>query len=146
MHRMRDLNLELRISDCRQERTRNHEKTKKPSFPLSSFRVFVFPLLLVLLVPVSNLAAQQLTADQQAEMVINSARKAYNERNLPFAVTRFREFLSKFPNHKDAASAHYGLALSLLELPEADFARSVEQLQPLAGHKSVAHPPTRPHL
>ena len=113
----------------------------KPPLAWLTLRVsFVFPLP-ILLALVSNLPAQQLTADQQAEMVLNSARKAFNEKNFPFAVTRFREFLAKFPNHKDAAAAHYGLALALLELPEADFREAVEHLQPLAANKGFTEYP-----
>src|SRR5438093_13314544 len=63
----------------------------------------------------------QVTPDQAADMVITSARKAYNEKNYPFAVARFKEFLGKYPNHKDAPSARYGLALALLESPERDY-------------------------
>lgn len=85
--------------------------------------------------------AQQLTPDQQADMVLNSARKAYNERNFPFAVTRFREFLAKFGNHKEAPSARYGLALSLLDSPEKDYQAALEQLQALAGMKEFPQHP-----
>jgi TolA-binding protein len=83
----------------------------------------------------------QVTPDQQAVMLLDSARRAYNEKNYPFAVTRFREFLGKFGNHKEAPSAHYGLALCLLEGPERDYNGAVEQLQPLLGSKDVPEYP-----
>jgi TolA-binding protein len=86
-------------------------------------------------------APAQVTADQAADMVLNSARKAYNEKNYPFAVTRFREFLAKYGNHKEVPRARYGLALSLLELPEKDYNAAIEQLQPLAGNKDLAEQP-----
>src|SRR5262249_8578358 len=59
----------------------------------------------------------QVTPDQAAEMILNSARKAYNEKAYPVAVARFREFLAKFAGHKDAPQARYGLALALVDGP-----------------------------
>jgi TolA-binding protein len=84
---------------------------------------------------------QQLTPDQQAEMILSSARRAHNEKNYGFAATRFREFLAKFGNHKDAASARYGLALTLFETQPPDLPGALEQLQPLAGNKDFADYP-----
>src|SRR4051794_27993236 len=55
------------------------------------------------LLAITPLAAQ-MTPDQAADMLLTSARRAYNERNFPFAAARFREFLAKFGNHKDAAA------------------------------------------
>src|SRR5437764_10877508 len=76
----------------------------------------------------------QLTQDQAAALVLNSARKAYNEKNYTFAAARFREFLSKYGGHKDAPAARYGLALTLLDAKPKDYAGAVEQLQQLAGN------------
>jgi TolA-binding protein len=97
---------------------------------LSSFIVFA----------TAGLAAAQLTQDQQAEMTLSSARKAYNEKNYPFAASRFREYLSKFPNHKDANAARYGLALTLIDGPEKDRKHGdIQQLLvPLTSDKSFA--------
>src|SRR5882672_8058177 len=89
------------------------------------------PLLVMVLAPA---ALAQVTPDQQAEMILASARKACTERNYPFAAERFREFLQKFGGHAKAADARYGLALVLLEQPERDYAQAAEQLQPLAGN------------
>ena len=75
----------------------------------------------------------QVPADQAADMLLNSARKAYNERNYPFAAARFREFLAKYGGHKNAPAARYGLALALLDGPDKDYAAAADQLQPLAG-------------
>jgi len=58
-------------------------------------------------------ASAQVTPDQMAQMVLDSARKAYNEKNYPVAVQRFREFLAKFGNHKALPAARYGLAPAL---------------------------------
>src|SRR5260370_39646801 len=81
-------------------------------------------------------AAAQVTPDQQAEMLLTAARRAYNEKNYPFAIERFREFQAKFGNHKEANAARYGLALALLERPR-DYNAPVEQLPPRAGNKEI---------
>ena len=52
----------------------------------------------------------QVPPDQAADMLLGSSRKAYNERNYPFAADRFREFLQKFGGHASAPAARYGLA------------------------------------
>ncbi|HJT78055.1 MAG TPA: tetratricopeptide repeat protein [Gemmataceae bacterium] len=85
----------------------------------------------------------QVPQDQQARMLLDSARRAYNEKNYPFAVGRFREFLGKFGGHKEAPSAHYGLALCLIEGPDHDYNGAVEQLQPLLGNQAL---PDRPFI
>jgi len=83
----------------------------------------------------------QVAADQAADMLLSSARRAYNEKNFPFAAQRFKEFLDKFGNHKEAPSARYGLALALLDGPERDYQRALEALQPLAGMKEFPEHP-----
>src|SRR5206468_9503311 len=65
------------------------------------------------LVAAAALPAQN--PDQQAQMLLAGARRAYNEKNYPFAAARFRDFLSRFASHRDAPSARYGLALCLLD-------------------------------
>src|SRR5438105_3432827 len=82
-------------------------------------------------------APAQVTPEQAADMLLASARRAYNEKNYPFAADRFREFLAKYGNHKDVNAARYGLALALLDGPK-DYNGAVEQLQPLAGVKDFA--------
>lgn len=73
-------------------------------------------------------------------MTLTSAQKAFNEKNYPFAVARFREYLGKFPNHKDAALGRYGLALAQIEGPEKD--RNIGEVQQfltqLAADKNFA--------
>lgn len=89
-------------------------------------------------------AAAQMTPDQAAEMLLNSARKAYNEKNHPFAVTRFKEFLGKFGGHKLANDARYGLALALIEGPEKNeknFTEARDLLQGLANAKEFPEQP-----
>src|SRR5713226_1352813 len=120
-------------------RARNDESSRKRD-PGSSQLTVAMSLLLVLF-SISISYGQQLTPDQQAEMVLSSARRAYSEKNYGFAVTRFREFLAKFGNHKDAPSARYGLAIALFEIQPPDVQGALEQLQPLAGNKDFADYP-----
>ncbi|MFL5240653.1 MAG: tetratricopeptide repeat protein [Gemmataceae bacterium] len=96
--------------------------------------IFSAALLLSLIRPVTA----QVTPDQAADMLLNSARRAFNEKNYPFAADRFREFLNKYGGHKDAPAARYGLALTLLDGPSKDYNLAIEQLQPLAGSKEFA--------
>jgi cellulose synthase operon protein C len=96
----------------------------------------VFGLLAALLI-VSSLSAQ-LTQDQQADMLLNSARKAYNEKNFAFAQTKFREFLTKFGGHKEAPAARYGLALTLLDGPDKKCEEARDIMTGLAATKDFA--------
>ena len=68
---------------------------------------------------VTGLASGQPKGTQEADALLNTARKAYADANYPFAVEKFREFLTKFGSHKDANAARYGLGLALLELAQA---------------------------
>jgi cellulose synthase operon protein C len=83
----------------------------------------------------------QTTPEQAAELMLNSARKAYNDKNYPFAVTRFREFLGKFGGHKEAPAARYGLALALIEGPDRNYAEARDLLQGPAQDKNFAEQP-----
>src|SRR5260370_39490270 len=56
--------------------------------PRRSHAPLAMSLLLVLFIIPSS-RGQQLTTDQQADMVLSSARRAYNEKNYAFAATRF---------------------------------------------------------
>jgi TolA-binding protein len=102
-----------------------------------SLAVLLFAGILSLLTP----ASAQMTTDQQAEMVLSSARRAYNEKNFPFAIARFREFLAKFGGHRDANNARYGLALALLDGPDRNFDQALENLNPLVGSKTFSDYP-----
>src|SRR5438067_9219955 len=75
----------------------------------------------------------QAPQDQAATLLLNSARRAYNEKNHAFAAARFREFLQKFGGHKEANSARYGLALCLIEGPDRNYPEALQHLQPAAG-------------
>ncbi len=83
----------------------------------------------------------QVPADQAAELLLNSARKAYNEQNLPFAATKFQEFLQKFGGHPQANAARYGLALCFIDGPERNFEKAIEPLNQLAGNTAFPDHP-----
>lgn len=105
---------------------------------MSAVRLLALPLLLTL---TALTAAQQLTPEQAAGMVLGSARKAYNDKQYALAATRFREFLQKHGNHKDMPAARYGLALCLIEGEPRDFDKALEQLGALANARTFADYP-----
>lgn len=86
-------------------------------------------------------ASAQVTPDQMAQMILDSAKKAYNEKAYPVAVQRYREFLAKFGNHKDMPVARYGLALSILEINPKDYNAALQELNALAGVKDFPEAP-----
>ncbi|HTU17125.1 MAG TPA: tetratricopeptide repeat protein [Gemmataceae bacterium] len=85
------------------------------------------------------LAAQN--KPQPADMLLSSARRAYNEKNYSFAADRFREFLNKFGGHKEANAARYGLALCSIDGPAKDYNGAIQQLQPLVNQKDLPEHP-----
>src|SRR5262249_34753399 len=91
-------------------------------------------------VEVAPLGAQ-MQQEQAAQVLLDSARRAHNEKNYNFARDRFREFLQKFGGHKEANPAKYGLALCLIEGREKDYPAAVEQLQSIAGAKEMPEHP-----
>lgn len=101
-----------------------------------------FPLfaLFALLTTVSALPAQ-VPADQQADMILTSARKAVNEQNYPFAIQRFTEFLQKFGGHPQANNARYQLGLAYLDSPERNYDKAIENFNPLTGNNGIPEQP-----
>ena len=85
--------------------------------------------------------AAQVPPDQAADMLLTSARRAYNEKNYPFAIEKFREFLTKYGNHKEVPDARYGLALALIDGPAKDYQAAAEQLQNVVGVKDFTDRP-----
>src|SRR5262245_45496769 len=108
--------------------------------PWRKLRTLALVAALTLWLPM--LARAQMTPEQQAELLLNSARKAFNERNHDFAAGRFREFLARFGGHKQAAAARYGLALALLEGGPKHYAEARDLLQSLAGAKDLPERPS----
>lgn len=99
----------------------------------SSFRWSCFVLTILL---GSGFAArvqsQQLTADEQAAQLLDAARRAHNEGNLPFAIDRFKQFLQQYGGHKDAFNARLGLGIALLESRTPEYQQAIDQLRPAA--------------
>ena len=89
-------------------------------------RVFLFLSAVWLVVAVTG---QAQTPEQQAEMILTSARKAYAEQNYPFAVQRFTEFVQKFGGHPQANNARYHLGLSYLQSPEKNYDKALENVR-----------------
>jgi TolA-binding protein len=73
--------------------------------------------------------------DKEAARLLTEARQAFDQKNFPAALERYRNFIGKFADHKDAPAARLGMALTLFEQPEPDFAAAAEQLQMIAGKK-----------
>lgn len=71
--------------------------------------------------------------DEAAAAILDAARRGYNEQKYDFAAERFREFVKQFPQHRDAVSANYGLALCLLNGPNKDLPGALQALQPMTG-------------
>jgi tetratricopeptide (TPR) repeat protein len=86
-------------------------------------------------------AAQPVSPETAAMMVLDSARRVYNEGKYPFAADRFREFLRQYGGHKDAPAAQYGLALALLESSPKDYPDAIAALQQVVGRQDFADRP-----
>lgn len=105
----------------------------------SRIRVLSFALACFAIVHLADRhALAQPTPDQQAMMLLDAGRKAYNDGNYPFAADRFREFLTKFGGHKDAHAARFGLGLALLDIQPQDYQKAVEAFAPAANEKNFA--------
>lgn len=83
----------------------------------------------------------QVPPDQQADMILTSAKKAQADGNLPFAIQRYAEFLQKFGNHPQANQARYQLALAYLDSPERNVDKALESLGPLVGNAGLPEHP-----
>ena len=94
----------------------------------------------VVLFVLSSLAAAQqpMPPDKQAEVALTAGQKAYNDGNLPLAAQQFQQVIQKFPNTPQVSAARFGLALCLLNSPEQDFARAIENLNGPAGDGNFA--------
>jgi len=103
-----------------------------------------FALLALLSLPLLAANARaQVPQDQAATMLLDSGRRAYNEKNYPVAVTRFQEFVTKFAGHRDLPAARYGLAVALIDGPTKDYISALPHLQQIAGQTQM---PERPHV
>jgi cellulose synthase operon protein C len=113
--------------------------TTHPESASMTCRTLSFCCLALALLAVT--AQSQVPPDQQADMILTSARKAHNEKNYPFAIQRYGEFLQKFGGHAQANSARYQLALAYLESPERNYDKAIENLNPLVGNAALPEHP-----
>ncbi len=97
------------------------------------FRGFALAILGAVLAAPAAPAQSPQPPEKQAEVLLSAGRKAYNEGNLPVAGQQFRDLLAKFGNTPQANAARYGLALVLIHSPEQDFAKAIENLNPVAN-------------
>src|SRR3954471_4384012 len=72
---------------------------------------------------------QQLSPDDQAALVLNGARRAFDDGKYDVAADGFRQFLSQYASHKNAPAAAYGLGLALLQQPQRDYPAAIDALQ-----------------
>ncbi len=108
-----------------------------PMIKITTVRFFAFAFFMFLCVPPGTVAAQP-NADQQAEMLLNVARKGYADANPQFAVDRYREFLQKFGGNKEVNSARLGLAIALLDLPDRNYQAALDAVLPSANEANFA--------
>ncbi|MEX2214750.1 MAG: tetratricopeptide repeat protein [Phycisphaeraceae bacterium] len=89
-------------------------------------------------------------AAAQAAMLLDSAKRAFNEKQYAFAGERFKQFIQQFGNLPQVTDARYGLALSILEGPAAanlpngidrDYTGAIDALNPVAGAQGFADRP-----
>jgi cellulose synthase operon protein C len=75
----------------------------------------------------------QLKPEEMAAQIANAGNKAYNEKQYPVAIERYREYLKTYSNQKDATLVRYGLSLCLLEGPQKDYKAAVDTLNQVVG-------------
>ncbi len=81
----------------------------------------------LLFVPVTTFAdSQQASAEDLALLKLNAGRRAFNEKNYPFAINSFKEFLAGNGGHREAPAAWYGLGLCLIQGPNPDYTAAVD--------------------
>ncbi len=98
----------------------------------------VAAVLLAANVPVG---AQQAGSDEAGTALLHSGRRACNDGQFAVAAERFGEFLKRYPDHAEAPSANYGLALALLETANPDYAASAKHLQAAKSKGTFADKP-----
>ncbi|QOV91656.1 tetratricopeptide repeat protein [Humisphaera borealis] len=107
---------------------------------LLSAALFAAPAVCIPQLASTASAQQQLAPEEQAALLLNAARRAYNDRNYPQAANQFREYTAKFGGMKDVNAAWYGLGLSLLDGPR-DYAGSADALSRVVADAAA---PDRP--
>ncbi len=91
----------------------------------------------------ANAQETQLKPEEMAAQILNAGNKAYNEKQYPIAMDRYREYLKTFSNQKDVTLVRYGLALCLLEAPapQKDFKAAIETLNQVVGVQEFTERP-----
>lgn len=92
--------------------------------------------------PRAAMAQAALKPEEIAALLLNTANKAFDDKQYPVAIDRYREFLKTFANTKEATAARYGLGLALLEGPTPDFKGAIEALTPVIGVADFSERPT----
>jgi TolA-binding protein len=78
-------------------------------------------------------APAPLKADDKSAILLNSAHRAYNDKQFNVAADRYREYLKTYAGTKQAVDARFGLSLALLEAPQKDFKTASEMLGQVVG-------------
>ena len=100
--------------------------------------------LLGVLPPASGPAlAQEVSKEQAAAMMLDGARRAYNEGKYDFAAQRFGEYIKTYggSGSPNVRSAEYGLALCLLEAPQRDYKAISDLLRRSMDHVGSSERP-----
>lgn len=74
-------------------------------------------------------AAKQREEDQRAANMLNEAKQAYEQKNYGHSVNKYREFIGNFPKRPEVIGARFGLAMSLVEMPDRDWNALTNELQ-----------------
>jgi TolA-binding protein len=99
--------------------------------------VWAGALLLALISSTVCAQAQVVPPEQAAQMVLDSASRAYNKGEFPLAVQRFTEYLQKYANQPGKSLAFFGLGMSLLEAPQVDAKAVIEALRQAAADNNL---------
>ncbi|MCE9532725.1 MAG: tetratricopeptide repeat protein [Planctomycetes bacterium] len=89
----------------------------------------------------STLVQAQVPAEQAADLVINAARKAQNDGNYPFAITKYQEYIQKYANQPQVNAARYGLAVCMIDGPDRNYEKAIEPLNQLVGNTALPEHP-----
>lgn len=77
--------------------------------------------------------AKQQAEDKRAASILNEAKQAYEQKNFPQSINKYREFISQFPKRNEVTAAHYGLAIAMAESPDKDWNALIKELEPLVA-------------
>jgi hypothetical protein len=74
---------------------------------------------------------QQIEQDKRAATLLNDAKQAYEQKNFPVSVQKYREFVGAFPKRPEVSAAKYGMAMAMAELPDKDWNALATELGPV---------------